>query len=521
MRKKLIHILYSFLYLFYLGGLVETSHAESIAQRAQTINFNQDESKVDYHYNLTLYSTIKSFENAKQMYRSNIEGENNSPYYIPGYAIIRMQMQLNLNDAINKITINDIPTLIDPTTVTFKSITDPTGTRLISQSYFFDLINQQKMLDRVIGQEIVAEQIQGNSKESYTGKLLSTKGGLILENKDKTITSLANYSSLRFPNLPDGFWTKPALVWNISTEKPGKHKVESTYQTAGMTWWVDYNAVLDNNKLELSAWVSIINKSGINYDNAQLKLIAGDVHQATPRMKASAGLVAMASNPMPTPQFSEKSFAEYHLYQLERLIDLPNNSTQQIELFSKGNNIPVTQEYYYFGAKEIYYGQVAMSQDLGNTGNTSVDVYLKFKNSKKDGLGIPMPSGIIRIGKRDPKDGSIELVGEDTIDHTPINEEITIKMGSAFDITGERKQTNFNIDSKRQTINETIEITLKNHKTEDVKIIVRENLFRAPNWQIVGSNKTFEKHSADTIEIPVTVPSNSEERITFTVRYQW
>jgi hypothetical protein len=227
-----------------------------------------------------------------------------------------------------------------------------------------------------------------------------------------------------------------------------------------------------------------------------------------------------ASAAMEDAGFEEKSFFEYHLYTLGRKVSIPDNSTKQLELFPKAIKIPVTKEYLYYGASQPYYGYTYMDRG-GELSNSKVEVFLKFKNSDKENLGVPLPSGRIRVNQVDKADGSMEFIGEDIIDHTPKDEKVTIKLGNAFDIVGERKQVDFKVDNTRKMMEESIEITLRNHKKDDVAITVKENLYRGSNWKISDNSDKFEKENSNTIYFNIPVKKDSETKVKYKVTYTW
>jgi hypothetical protein len=376
------------------------------------------------------------------------------------------------------------------------------------------------------------DQVQGNQVVTFRGTLMSTAGGLVLKNPDGSVQVIKDYAAAHFPQLPGGLISRPTLVWNVSAAKTGPHRMRVTYQSGGMTWWADYNVTFSEGKdansgvLDFGAWVSIINQSGAGYPGAKLKLIAGDVHRAPqpgrvmPMMRAMAGAAGEAA----PKGFEEKGFFEYHLYTLGRPTTLPDNSTKQIELFPTARNVPCERVLVYYGLPQEFRGffpNPVEDRNFGTQSNKKVDIYLRFKNDKEHGMGMPLPSGRIRVSKLDPADKSLEFIGEDVIDHTPKDEEVLIKMGSAFDVVGERKQVDFRIDTRAHTMDETIEIKVRNHKQEPVKVIAKENLFRWTGWQITEKTHDFEKVDARTIQFPVTVPKDGEATIRYTVHYTW
>jgi len=303
-----------------------------------------------------------------------------------------------------------------------------------------------------------------------------------------------------------------------------------TYQTDGLTWRADYNIVVnkDDTAADIAAWVSLLNESGASYPNAKLKLVAGDVQRIQPPQDGYAGarqMQQMAKSMRGDTGFQEKSFFEYHLYTLGRATSVSNNSTKQIELFEPKHNVPVTKTFVYYGLPEQvrYWITPEPNQDrnLGTQSNKKVDIYLQIKNSEKNGLGIPLPAGRMRVYKQDEADKSNEFIGEDVIQHTPKDEEVLVKLGTAFDIVGERKQTNFHVDTAAKIIDESFEISVRNRKKEAATVVIREYLYRWSRWEVTTKNHDFTKRDAQTIDFPVTIDANGEAKVTYTVRYRW
>ncbi len=484
---------------------------------------------------LTIYSTAQPGAIPPELYKPNTDGGRNRHAYrnIPGYAIVKQERTMQLGAGRTTLRFTDVASEIDPTTVSFASLTDPDGTHVLEQNYEFDLVNAAKLMERYLDQTVTVEQIQGDKVAQFKGTLLSTGGGLILKGDDGRVHIINGYSNVQFPELPGGLITKPTLVWDVTTKKPGLHQVRVTHETKATTWWADYNVVFTPGKdansglLDFGAWVSIVNQSGATYRNAKLKLIAGDVNRApqpAPRYSGRAKMRTMAIAAEADGGFQEKSFFEYHLYTLGRPATLPDNSTKQIELFPTAREVPCEKVMVYYGLAGGYRGVRArpmIDRNFGVQSNKKIDIYLRLKNEEKIGMGMPLPSGRIRVSQVDTADGSLEFIGEDTIDHTPKNEEILIKLGSAFDVVGERKQIDFKVDSRRDWMEETIEIKLRNHKDEPVKVIVKENLYRWTNWKITESNHHYDQVDSRTVHFPVNVPKDGEVTIKYTVRYTW
>lgn len=478
---------------------------------------------------LTIYSSAQAGAVPPEMIRAG----GQQGYAVPGYAVVRHEREIELKAGRNDLRFADVAGLIDPTTVSFQSLTDPTGTRVVEQNFQFDLVSTAKLLEKFIDREIEVEQLRGDKVETFVGTLLSTSGGLVLRMADGSVRTVPHNAGVKLPSLPGGLITRPTLVWDVAAQRAGKHIVRVAYQTTGITWWSDYNLTYAEGKdahsckLDVGAWVSILNQSGASYPEARLKLIAGDVHRAP----AAPGIVgrtraemAMAKEADEVRGFEEKQFFEYHLYTLGRPSSLPDNSTKQIELFPAVAGVPCEKTLVYYGQAGLwtaYGGSPYTDRNFGVTGNKKVDTYLSFKNTKENGMGIPMPAGRVRVSKLDTADGSLEFIGEDRIDHTPKNETIQLKLGSAFDVVGERKQLDFGIDTSRKMMTEEIEVKIRNRKDEPVRVIVKENLYRWVNWRITATTHPFEKQDARTIHIPVTVAPDKEAVIRYTVRYTW
>jgi hypothetical protein len=483
---------------------------------------------------LTIYSTARPGAIPPELYRPLPAGANYSQPYpgqIPGYAIVKQERPIALGKGRTTIRFTDVAAYIDPTTVTFLSLTDPKDTHVIEQNYEFDLVSTDKLMEKYLDKSITVDQVQGDKMATFTGTLLSTAGGLVLKT-ETGVEVIRSYSNVRFPELPGGLITKPTLVWDVFTQQAGSHRMRVTYETKNVTWWADYNVIFTPGEnanaglLDINAWVSIINQSGARYPSAKLKLIAGDVHRAPQPQRVYAmkqrAMAAGAAMDMEAG-FEEKSFFEYHLYTLGRPTTLRDNSTKQIELFPAAHDVPCEKVLVYYGlaASPPVYANPMTDRNFGIQSNKKVDIYLRLKNEKKIGMGMPLPSGRIRVSQRDPADDTLEFIGEDKIDHTPKDEEVLIKMGSAFDVVGERRQVDFKVDSRRDWMDETVEIKLRNHKEEPVNVIVKENLYRWTNWEITQKSHDFEKIDSRTIHFPVEIEKDGEVTITYTVHYSW
>jgi hypothetical protein len=448
--------------------------------------------------------------------------------YNQNFGVVRERRKMDVKEKIGTIRFTDVAAQIDGTSVSFKSLTDPDAT-VLEQNYEYDLVSADKLLQKYIDKPITVLTKDGSR---YSGNLLSFDSNQLVirqygEKGDLAMVQRGdNVKDIQFSALPDGLITKPTLVWKLATEKVGNQLVEIAYQTAGINWQSDYNAVLngDDTRLDLSGWVTINNQSGGTYKDAKLKLIAGDVRKVQPPQtvtmagKARRGLMLDER----AAGFEEKSFFEYHLYTLGRSTTVADNQTKQIELL-KTAEVPVKKIFLYQGALQYrWYGGLVTDAGYGSEeGNKKVNVIIELKNSKDNHMGMPLPKGKVRLYKRDPADASLEFIGEDQIDHTPKDETVKLHIGDAFDIVGERKRTDFHVDTSSHVMTESFEIRVRNHKAEPVDVLVKEPLYRWNNWEIIAASAKWTKYDSSTLHFPVTVAKDGEQIITYTVRYTW
>ena len=474
---------------------------------------------------ITVYSSARPGTLDPQAFRSGGEGVS-----VPGYALVREERSFALQPGPNVLRISDVPALIDPTTVAFASLTDPKGTRVVEQSFEFDLTSTAKLLSRFLEKDIVVDQVRGSGVEAVGGTLVGTQGGLILRQADGSIRVVENHAGIRLPSLPGGLISKPTLVWNVETQAPGTHQARFAYQTGGMTWWADYNLAYAEPspgvcKLDVGAWVTLVNQSGASYADARLKLIAGDVQRVQPPMpRPQVARMAATREMLKDEGFVEKAFFEYHLYTLGRKTSIPDNSTKQIELFPTAPGVGCAKDLVYFGQGMAlpYQGAPMTDRGYGVQSNRKVDVYLRIRNSRENGLGIPLPAGKVRVAKRDAADGSLEFIGEDVIDHTARDETVQVRLGSAFDVVGERRQADFRIDTTAKWIEEDIEVRVRNQKPDEaVTVVVKESLYRWSGWSIPRKSHDFTREDARTIHFPVKLAPKAEAVVHYTVKYTW
>jgi len=435
--------------------------------------------------------------------------------YNQNFAVVKEVRSLDVPQKTSIVQFRDVAKLIDATSVAFKSLTDPQGTTVLEQNYEFDLVSADKLLDKYIDKLLTVVTKQG---KSYEGLLQSFDAGqLVLKGKNGIVMVQRpdNVQNIEFSALPEGLLTRPTLVWKVATEKPGKHLAQVTYQTHGLSWVSDYSAIInkDDTKMDLSGWVTLTNQSGGAYKDAKVKLIAGDVRRIQPEPhKVSFGAMAeQAKGADKAGGFEEKAFFEYHMYTLGRTTTVNENQVKQVELLTTAD-VPVLKRYVFEPGGRFWHPRYGRSNEY------KINVFVEFKNSKENHLGMALPKGKVRVYKRDPADNELEFVGEDQIDHTPKDEELKLYVGDAFDIVGEKVVTDHKQGDRWSQ--DSVKIEIRNHKDEDIKTLVREHLNMA-QWELTAKSMEFKKVDASTVEFELSVPKNGKAEVTYTVMYRW
>ena len=477
--------------------------------------------------------------------------------YNQNFAVVRESISMDLKDGLNEVKFSDITAHLEPDSVILRDPSGQVQLQIREQNFRNDPVSQQMMLSLFEGQEIdfvvresqkpdrivrgkiirsgyvphdnAAMQRYGNAYATAQMGMASQTANPIIEVDGKLQFQLPGLPI--FPALADQTILKPELSWQLNASKAAKLDVELCYVSGGMSWSADYNLVASKNsdELDLIGWVTIDNQSGKTFENARLKLMAGDVSKIQPGENFAA--LGRASLKMDTasgmaPTVSEKSFDEYHLYTLKDKTTLRDRQTKQVE-FVRASGIKSERIYVYDGLyldPQRWNGwnrqNLRNNEEFGQDSQKKVAVMREFKNSEANNLGMPLPAGRLRFYQQDD-DRQLEFTGENTIDHTPKNETVRVYTGNAFDLIGERRRTNFKVDSSNKWVDESFEITLRNHKKEAVEIRVVEHLYRWVNWEITEKSTPFTKTNAQEIEFRVALKPDEEKTITYTVHYSW
>lgn len=430
--------------------------------------------------------------------------------YNSDIGLIKDIRQLTLPNGLTELRFGEVAAKIMPQTVHIKSLTNPSQLHVLEQNYEYDLLTPRKLLDKFVGKEIMV--LKDGIEMPVT--ILSTNEGLVYRLGGRIFTGQPH--NLIFPSIPNNLISQPTLLWSLENRNANAQKVEATYLTRGLNWKADYVAVLDSKDkhLDLSGWVTLDNQSGATYQNARLKLVAGDLNRVVEEYKARdaiAGRMELASKVASPAPFAEQSFFEYHLYSLQRPTTIKNQQTKQVSLLS-ADRIPVSKRYIFTGSPQYFH-----SRYTGVMPKQKVGVFVELANKKDNNLGMPLPKGTLRVYKAD-SDASLQFIGEDRIDHTPKDEMIKIKMGDAFDVVAERKQTDWRkiADNLYEA---AFEISLRNHKDEPVTVSVIEPMMR--DWEILTSSHTHKKVEAHTAQFEIPVAKDGETKLTYRARYKF
>jgi len=427
--------------------------------------------------------------------------------YNQNIGLVKDTRSTNLPSGMFELKFTDVAKLINVASVHLKSLTDPEKLFILEQNYEFDLVSQDKLLERYLGREIGFETEDG---KRLRGILLSHTGGWVVDMDGEIRLDMPGTPIL--PELPEGLITRPTLLWMLGNDGASKQEVEMSYLTDGMNWVANYVAIVGKNDdmLDLSGWVSITNTSGATYPDATLKLVAGEIHRVMPEDKTK-GLPFLP--PIPTGHirerggFEEEAFFEYHLYTLSRPATLKDNQTKQISLLAR-DSIP---------AKKLFIFAPRSYSKRGDTKEDRCDIKLRFKNSEEAGLGIPLPKGTVRVYKADAS-GMLQFIGEDSIKHTPKDEEITLFIGKAFDVVCERRV----MDLRKIADNVweyDVEVEIRNHKTEGIEVTVVEHV--GGDWKVITATHEYIKKDASTLYFTVPAKADANTKLSYTIRRNW
>jgi hypothetical protein len=449
--------------------------------------------------------------------------------YNQGFGLVKETRKIDLKSGRQTVEVRDVAQLIEPNSVGIKSLTDPDDLKVLEQNYQYDLISTQAILNKSVGQKIRFIRHFGTTREVLEGTLISapyaivadpngysnqTYNGMVIRTDDGRIV-LNPTGEVEVSSVPPGLISDPTLLWDLQTSKSGVQNVELSYLTRGLNWNADYVLTLgDKSMADLQGWVTLNNESGATYRDAKLKLLAGDVRRIQPQLRGGRAGGAGFAKAADEAQFQQESLFEYHLYTLQRPATLNNRETKQISLL-QGTGIKFTKKLIIDSLRDV--GQYYPSEGEVGTGNLKPLAQIEFVNSRENGLGMPLPKGAVKVYQRDAS-GSVQMLGEDAIDHTPKDETINLAIGRSFDVVVTRKRTNFRRLSNN-SFEESFEIEVRNRKDMAETVHVYERHYW--DWRVTQKSMDFKKLDAWTIDFVLNLKAGESRTITYTVVTRW
>jgi hypothetical protein len=439
--------------------------------------------------------------------------------YNSNIALIRDVRELQLPRGEFRLKFMDIAATVNPATVHFRSLTEPDKVGVLEQNYEYDLLEPAKLLNKYVGKEVTLVRSymdNGTTKhEEIKATLLANNNGPVWKIGNDIVTG-GYGESYRFPEVPANLYDRPTLLMSLENSGSTKQKIESSYLAGNLSWNADYVLTVgrDDKAADLDGWVTVINNSGTAFHNAKLQLVAGDLNRLPQRdqYRTMEAMTKAAPAVNGREQFQQENFSEYHLYSLARRTSVEDKETKQISLL-EGTGVPVEKLFVVNGQNFYYHNR----QNPGSPLKDPVNVFYKFKNEEKAGLGIPLPAGNVRVYQKDSK-GGLLFIGEDHIDHTPKDEFVNVKIGNAFDIVCERKQTDYKSIATGVWEME-FEITLRNHKDTPITVQVNEPI--GGDWEMLSSTYKATKTGAFAAQFDVPVKANGDSVLKYRIRAKW
>jgi hypothetical protein len=434
--------------------------------------------------------------------------------YNSDIALVRDVRTLQLARGIGNLRFMDIAATVNPATVHFRSLTEPARVSVLEQNYEYDLLEPDKLLRKYVGRDVTlirTRQDGGTTRqEEVKAHLLSYNNAPVWKIGNEIVTGLGA-DHIRFPELPDTLYSRPTLIWTVENQGAGKHRVEASYLAGKLAWSADYvlTVARDDKAAGLNGWVTLTNGSGTAFRNAKLQLVAGDLNRVRQQLGRMRDQMMERAAPAAAQTMAQEAFSDYHLYTLSRRTTINNSQTKQVSML-EGSDVPVVKRYVVEGQAFYYHN----THHPGSPIKDQVEVYYQFKNEEKGGLGMPMPSGIVRVYQEDSK-GGVQFVGEDRINHTPKDEVLNLKIGNAFDVVAEREQVDFQKISSN-VYDVEYEITVRNHKTIPIAVEVNEPI--GGTWRMVRSTHEWTKTAAWAAQFKVPVAVDGTAVLNYRVR---
>jgi Uncharacterized conserved protein len=432
--------------------------------------------------------------------------------YGDGVAFVRESRTVELPAGTSEVALEGVAPQLVPSSVVVAS----DDARIQSVRYDFAVLSPETLLQKFVGREVGVIRTNPKTGEETQERatVLTTNGGLILRYGDRIETGQPD--RLVFDSVPEGLRLKPTLLAAVETTAAGKRQIELGYLAGGVEWSADYALTFDpvRERLAIAGRAILSNRSGIDFTNATVSLVAGEINRAGPPpapapMPRAAKAEAMMAAPM-ADAAQRETIGDAHLYTLPKPITLADDETRQIPLFATAE---VPAKVVYINASNPY---PAARRDGIERSHPVLQISFVNESAQAKGPGVPLPAGVARIYVAD-KSGAPRLIGEDRIDHTAVGERVELEPGQAFDITVARRQTGFNrLDAEQRLFEASYAIQVKNAKDRTAEVRVVETL--PGDWQILAESTPHQKTSANVLAWPLSVPAGGEVELTYTVR---
>ncbi len=431
-------------------------------------------------------------------------------------ALVREIRRLRLPRGVARVRVQDVADTLDPATVAVTARDREGPFALLEQEYTRDPLKPERLLERFVGKELtLVRRLTVNGTEQLipiTARLLAYRDGQAVWKIGDEVVIQPAIAEIRFPMIPEGLVAQPALIWTVRNEAGSEREIEVSYLARGLRWEAHYVLMVDEleRTADLSVWAAVTNQSGVAFRHAELRLMAGEPQRVGPPRPREVELYALAREERAhPPEVPEREVFEYHLYAFDRPVTLDQEGTKHLAVLS-ARGVTLRKEYVVIGQAYYFRQPVEPGQPI----REPVRVTLSFKNAKEEGLGQPLPAGLIRVYKRDPQAGP-QFLGEDRIAHVPREEWVRVTVGRAFDLVVERRQTAFQRVG-RDVFESEYELLVRNRKNEDVTITVIEPV--GGDWEVLHSTFPWERAGAFALRFAVPVARQAEVKLVYRVR---
>ena len=423
------------------------------------------------------------------------------------FALVSERRSFELKSGKNTVSVRGVAARLDPSTVRFRSETDPAGTKVIEQTFAHDLASPdgllERQLDRTIGVVTAAGEVRG--------KLLSFDAAyLVIDTGDaafpiRLVKRGDNVRDIRLAAPSGGLVAQPTLQWSVTAQKPGRHTAELSYRTAGLAWSADYTAVLGKGTVDLSGWVSVANQSGTDFRGARVSLAQSSSDPGVP-----------SAYPGYRPQSPRTE-----LFPLDQPMDLRSGSSVQLELFQPQSGARSEEILVYEPlANTAYYATGYPQTDCTTYQYQAVKTFSeKFVEVALPGPVRKLPDGRARLYRRSAG-GALELIGEETV-VADDGKTVRLRTGTTEEVKGERRVIQCQPGASSKDLTEKIEVKVVNKGDRPAQVLVKEYMQRWTNWVVTEESVKGKQVGPVAREFRIKVPAGGSKSITYTVQYSW